>query len=240
MKVLGLITARGQSKSIPKKNIAPLADKPLLAYTCEAALRSRSIARVVLSTDDPEIAERGRECGVEVPFFRPVELALDDSPSIDVAIHAIQWLAAHERWRADALILLQPTSPLRTARHIDEAYGLFETHRPDTVVSVVEVPHRYSPYSVMRIEDNQLRFFWQEPLPFDRFRRQEVPVLYARNGPAVLIAKADLIVHRRTFYGENVVPYIMDERDSIDIDSLFDLELAEWCIHTQRTKDLLS
>src|SRR5262245_16834240 len=124
MNVLGLITARGGSKGIPRKNLVPLLGRPLLAYTCEAALASTSLARVVLSTDDEEIASVGRAEGIEVPFMRPAELSRDDTPSIDVAVHAVQWLATHAGWQADALVLLQPTSPLRTAHHIDEACAL--------------------------------------------------------------------------------------------------------------------
>jgi len=226
MNTLGLITARGGSKSIPKKNIAPLAGKPLLAYTCEAALRSGVLSRVVLSTDDAEIADVGRACGVEVPFMRPAAISGDDARSIDVALHAIDWLAENEGWQADVLVLLQPTSPLRTARHIAEALNVLHDTGADTVVSVMEVPHRFSPYSVMRLEDGRLSHFWQGPLPFDRFRRQSVPVLYARNGPAVLITRVSVLQERRSFYGEHVAPYLMNEQDSVDIDTPLDLQIA--------------
>ncbi len=234
MKILGLIPARGGSKSIPHKNIARLAGRPLLAYTCEAALQSQYLTRVILSTDDEVIAEVGRDCGVEVPFVRPSELARDDTPSLAVAQHAIRWLIEHEGWQADVLVLLQPTSPLRRAQHIDEAVDLLLRSGAETVVSVVQVPHRYSPYSVMRLVDGCLEDFWQVSVPFDRYRRQEVPVLYARNGPAVLVTRADVIVEQETFYGSQVVPYMMDPADSIDIDTYFDLELAAWLLDRRK------
>ena len=121
MNILGLITARGGSKSIPHKNIVPLNGRPLLAYTADAALHSAHITRVILSTDDEQIAQVGRACGVEVPFMRPAELATDTATSLGVAQHAIRWLADQAGWQADILVILQPTSPLRTARHLDDA-----------------------------------------------------------------------------------------------------------------------
>lgn len=226
MNVLGLITARGGSKGIPRKNIAPLSGKPLLAYTCQAALQSGRFQRIVLSTEDAEIAEVGRQCGVEVPFLRPAELARDETPSIDVALHAVRWLREQQEWTADVLVLLQPTSPLRKSRHISEALELLENSGADTVVSVVEVPHRYSPYSVMREEDGWLRDFWTGPLPFDRFRRQNLPKLYARNGPAVLVTRVPILFEKKSFYGERISGYVMSEVESLDIDGPADLKLA--------------
>lgn len=228
MNILGLIPARGGSKGIPRKNIVPLAGKPLLAWTCEAALASRALSRVVLSTDNEEIAAVGRACGVEVPFRRPAELARDDTPSVEVALHAIRWLMEREGWQANVLVLLQPTSPLRLTEHIDEAIDLLLRSGADTVVSVVKVPHRYSPYSIMCLVDGYLQDFWQAPLPFDRYRRQEIPVLYARNGPAVLATRVQVVMERAGFYGQRVVPYVMRSEDSLDIDTPLDLELAAW------------
>lgn len=234
MSILGLIPARGGSKSIPRKNIALLAGRPLLAYTCEAALESRYLTRIVLSTDDKAIAEVGRDCGVEVPFMRPDELARDDTPSLAVAQHAIRWLSEHDGWQADVLVLLQPTSPLRRAQHIDEAIDLLLKSGAETVVSVVEVPHRYNPYSIMCLVDGYLQDFWQTPLPFDRYRRQEIPILYARNGPAVLVTQAQVVMERASFYGQRVAPYVMRSEDSLDIDTSLDLELAAWFLARRR------
>lgn len=229
-KLLGLIPARGGSKSIPRKNIVTLAGRPLLAYTCEAALGCQRLTRVLLSTDDEEIARVGRACGVEVPFLRPVELARDDTSSLAVAQHALGWLMDHGGWKPDTLVLLQPTSPLRRAQHIGEALQIMEQADADTVVSVVEVPHRFSPYTVMRLQDGWLRDFWQEPLPFYRFRRQNLPTLYARNGPVVLATRTSVILDSQTFYGPHTIPYVMSEEESVDIDTPSDLRLAEWHI----------
>lgn len=235
--VLGVIPARGGSRAIPRKNVAPLAGRPLLAYSCEAALQSRRLSRVILSTDDDEIAGVGRACGVEVPFRRPADLALPATPSLPVAQHAVRWLRDLEGWNADIVVLLQPTSPLRRARHIDEALESLEATGADTVVSVVAVPHRYSPYAIVREDNGWLRDFWEGALPFDRFRRQDTPVLYARNGPAVLGARTNVLFDRQSFYGERVLPYVMREEDSVDIDSWFDLRLAEWLLSRRRATD---
>ncbi len=235
--ILGLIPARGGSKSIPRKNLAALAGRPLLAYTCEAALGSRLLTRAVLSTDDPEIAAAGRELGVEVPFERPADLARDDTPSLPVVHHAIEWLRTREAWEPDLVVLLQPTSPLRTARHIDEAVSRLQLAEADSVVSVVEVPHRFSPYAVMELDNGQLREIWAQPTLFDRFRRQEMPVLYARNGPAVLVTRAPVLFELETFYGPVTLPYVMSAEDSVDIDTAFDLRMAE-CLLAARQRDV--
>ena len=225
--ILGLIPARGGSKSIPRKNIIPLAGRPLLAYTCEAALGSRLLTRVVLSTDDQEIAEVGRQCGVQVPFQRPAELAQDETPSVEVANHAVRWLWDHQRWEAEIVVLLQPTSPLRQSAHIDAAVQRLWETGADTVVSVIEVPHRLSPYAIMEIQHGRLQDFWKEPTPFDRLARQNLPRLYARNGPAILACRTPVIKELGSFYGKQIVPYVMREEDSIDIDTFFDLRIAE-------------
>ena len=230
MNVLGLITARGGSKGIPRKNIANLAGRPLLAYTCEAGRDSEAISRVVISTDDDEIAQVAWENGVEVPFMRPSALAEDSTPSIDVVLHALEWLKDVENWTPDILVLLQPTSPLRTAKHIDEALDVMLRAEADTVVSVVEVPHRFSPYNVMKLEDGRLNHFWKEAVTFNRYRRQELPPLFGRNGPAVLAVNVEVLLERKSFYGDIIVPYIMPVPESIDIDDQFDMEIAEFLL----------
>ena len=237
-RILGLITARGGSKGIPRKNVAPVAGKPLLAYTCLAAKASQRLTRVVLSTDDSEIAEVGREWGAEVPFMRPEALASDTASSVDVARHALDWLREHERWQADVVVILQPTSPLRTAQHIDEALAVMQQAGADTVVSVVRLPHHASPFKVMQLKDGCLHHFWDQPLPFDAHNRHSVPVLYARNGPAVLATRADVLLARGSFYGDHVVPYEMSEGDSVDIDTPFDLKIAAWLLAERETAQL--
>ena len=228
--VLGLIPARGGSRGIPRKNVALVHGRPLLAYTCDAALGSRRLTRVIVSTDDDEIAQVGLACGVEVPFRRPADLARAETPSLPVARHALQWLREHDGWEPDVVVLLQPTSPLRRAGHIDAALDCMEATAADTVVSVVPVPHRYSPYSIAQIRDGWLRDFWEQAVAFERFRRQDTPVLYARNGPAVLACRTRVLLELDSFFGEHVVPYVMSEEESVDVDTAFDLQVAEWLV----------
>jgi CMP-N-acetylneuraminic acid synthetase len=232
--VLGLITARGGSKGIPGKNLAPCGGKPLLAWTCEAALGSTAITRTVISTDDEGIAAAARGLGVEAPFLRPAELASDTAKSIDVAIHALDWLAANESWAADVLVLLQPTSPLRTSRHIDEAYALLQPGA-DAVVSVVEVPHAFKPWSQLALEGGVLAEYVKGDLPFERYRRQGQPTLYARNGPAVIATYAP-VIRGGSFYGERCLPYVMSAEDSVDIDEPADLAHADWLLRRRQGK----
>lgn len=226
MSIIGLITARGGSKGIPRKNIAPCAGKPLLQYTCEAALGSTMIDRVLLSTDSEEIAAVGRQCGVEVPFLRPAALAADDTPSMDVMRHALQWLRDHSV-EPQALVLLQPTSPLRTAQHIDAAVERFRSEKADAVVSVIEAPHRFHPLSVMKEVDGELHPY-NDAAPLVT-RRQDLQPVYARNGPAVLVV-APRQIDAGNFYRGRVVAYLMREEDSIDIDTAADLILAGYLL----------
>lgn len=235
LNVLGLITARGGSKGIPRKNLAPCGGRPLLAWTADAARGSSVLSRTVISTDDPEIAEAAVSYGVEAPFLRPAELASDTARSIDVANHALDWFEQHEGWTADILVLLQPTSPLRKSRHIDDAYGLLDD-AADSVVSVVEVPHGFLPWSCLSIADGILHEYVSGELPFDRFRRQGQPHLFARNGPVVIVTRA-AVIRAGSFYGDRSVPYVMGRIESTDIDDAFDLELADWLLRRAATAE---
>lgn len=230
MAVVGLIPARGGSKGIPKKNIAPCAGRPLIAYTCDAARGAKRLDRTLLSTDSEEIAEVVRPLGIEVPFLRPPALARDDTPALPVMVHALDWLESHGE-RVEAIVLLQPTSPLRTAAHVDAAVDLFSTAGADTVVSVVPVPHRYHPDSVMRMRDGRLA-----PYREDRetvTRRQELEPLFARNGPAVLVVSAATLRAGR-LYGPHALGYAMSHTDSIDVDDAEDLALAGQLLAARR------
>lgn len=215
MEVVGLIPARAESKGIPRKNLALLAGKPLLQWTIEAAVGSETLTRVVVSTDWDEAATLARELGADV-LGRPAELARDETPMLEIVRHALGKLT-----RCDVLVLLQPTSPLRRAVHVDGAVRLLLETDADCVVSVVEVPHLFRPDSLMALEGNRL-----VPLaPARPARRQEKPVVYARNGPAVLALRPERLGD--DFYAGDCRPYVMAPRDSIDVDARFDLELAE-------------
>lgn len=233
MSVVALIPARGGSKAIPRKNLAPLAGKPLLAYAAEAARAAPSVDRVLLSTDDAAIAAAGRELGIEVPFLRPPEIAGDDTPMLAVLAHALDWLA-DEGTATEAIVLLQPTSPFRTARHIDEAVALFRERQADSVVSVVAVPHQFTPTSLMRMAEGRLApYLPAAPQPT---LRQQKERLWARNGPAVLVLRPALIRAGR-LYSERTYGYEMNRAASLDIDGPEDLELAELLMTARRDAD---
>ena len=224
MIVLGVIPARGGSKGIPRKNLVPLGGRPLMAYTCDVARASRALTRVVVSTEDTEIARTAERLGVEVPFLRPSSLAADDTSMLDVLIDLLATLEEREAYRPDVIVLLQPTSPFRRAAHVDAAVGLLQETGADSVVSVVRVPHQFTPASLMRLDGDRL-------VPVDAAggatRRQEKPVLFARNGPAVLAVRTSSLREQRVLYGTDTRPLVMTREESIDIDDAFDLEVAE-------------
>lgn len=233
MNVLGLITARGGSKGIPRKNLRLCGGQPLLYWTCRAGLESKVLTRFVISSDDEEIVDYARSQGVEAPFLRPPELATDTAKSVDVALHAMAWLKEHEGWTTDVVVLLQPTSPLRTDKHIVEALALLGPD-VDSVVSVIKVPHRFNPWALLVPEDGRVRDYWQGDLPFDKHHRQAQPTLYARNGPAVVVTRAAVLEARASFYGPHNVAYPMVPSDSVDIDDLDDLQWADWLLQRRQ------
>ena len=194
--VLGLITARGGSKSIPRKNVVPLAGKPLIAWTIEAALQSHGLSRVIVSTDDEEIAQVAREWGAEVPFLRPAELARDDSPHIPVVVHAVEWLESHEDMRSDYVLLLQPTSPLRSTEDIENAIRLALEKDADSVVGVCEASSH--PYLTKRITaDGRLQDFG--PRPEGYLARQSLPPAYIANG-AIYLRRGNMVIFLSPHY----------------------------------------
>ena len=225
MQVLGVIPARGGSKGVPGKNLRAVAGRPLLAYTIDAARASRRLTRVVLSTDDPVVAGAGRALGVDVPFMRRADLATDDAPMLPVLQHAVGEMRARG-FAADAVVVLQPTSPLRRAEHIDAAVDLLLATSADSVVSVVEVPHQFTPASLMRLEGDRLRPLGDAPLVLQR--QQKAPV-YARNGPAVLAVRTEQLA-RGTLYSDNTRALVMTPEDSVDVDTPWDFELLEFLL----------
>ena len=224
-KILALIPARGGSKGLPRKNIKPLLGKPLIAWTIEQALNSKYIDKVVVSTDDEEIAEISKEYGAEVPFLRPKELARDDSPTIDAIIHAINWFEERGEF-FDILILLQPTSPLRTTEDIDNAIELFLNNKDAlSLISVKENEH--PPFWSLEIENKFLKPLFGEE--YFKKRRQELPKSYMPNG-AIFISYVDILKKYKTFYTPKTIAYIMPPERSIDIDNEFDFLLAEFIL----------
>tara|TARA_E500000318_G_scaffold108316_2_gene118965 strand:- start:414 stop:1109 length:696 start_codon:yes stop_codon:yes gene_type:complete len=223
MKTISIIPARGGSKGVPRKNIRELAGKPLIAYSIEEALKVKKLDRVCVSTEDAEIAEVAIEYGAEV-LKRPVSLAGDYTQTREVLWFHIKELA-QSGYHPDAVMTLQPTSPMRTARNIEEALVLF-SRMPDadSLVSCVEVPHNFHPLSVMKTDEEGylLPYFDQLDGPL---RRQNKSVVLARNGAALYLTRTPKLAD--FVFGGKLVPYMMKEDESVDIDSEADFERAE-------------
>jgi CMP-N,N'-diacetyllegionaminic acid synthase len=224
MRVLGIVTARSGSKGIPHKNIAPLLGKPLLAYTALAACSAKRLTRVVLSTDDEEIAGIGREWGLEIPFLRPPELARDDTPTIPVLQDVVRRLEAGGE-RYDAILTLQPTNPMRRAEDIDGAIALMEQTGADSVISFVDVGEKQPARMKWIEEDGQV----QDPPFAEAFEgqpRQQLRKLYLREG-SIYLTRRDVLMDQGSLKGKDCRAWIVSEERACNIDTPFDLFLAE-------------
>jgi len=233
-KILGLILARGGSKSIPKKNIKNLGGKPLIAHTIEKAKASKYIDRLVLSTDDVEIGEVGRKYGAETPFMRPKELAEDSTQDFPVFVHAIKWLEENENWRPDFIVHLRPTHPFRKTEHIDKGIELLAENQEADSVWTVGIPP-VTPYKmftvgadgflkpVLSIAGEKETFNWP---------RQKLPKAYNHYGQ-VDVTRYETIMQKNSMCGENILPIIL-EVEVFDIDSLLDWEFAEFMIEKNK------
>ncbi|WP_306534962.1 cytidylyltransferase domain-containing protein [Geobacter sp.] len=224
--VLAIIPARGGSKGVPRKNIREVAQKPMIAWTIEEAKNSRYIDRLIVSTDDQEIADVALKWNCEVPFLRPKELGLDDTPGIVPVLHALN--ALPERY--DLVVLLQPTSPLRSIEDIDSCIRLITETEAKSCVSVVE-PDK-SPYWMYKIDDTGTLV----PLFSGEWgRRQDLPQVYALNG-AVYVAETDWLLSGNGLVTDKTVAYRMPKERSLDIDTESDLSYFEVVILNRRNK----
>ena len=229
MTIIGLITARGGSKSIPGKNINPLAGKPLIAWTIEAALQCKELSRVIVSTDDEKIAEVAQQWGAEVPFIRPVELAQDASSHISVVLHAIHWLEEKERFCPDYIMLLQPTSPFRTVEDMGKTIQLAKDHHAVAVMSVCEaLKHPYKTYKI--IENGTLEYFIPSNIGYKY--RQALPKVYEENG-AIYLNKRSSLLQDQTFLPTGTIAYVMPQERSLDVDTPWDFYVADLILRNQ-------
>ena len=224
MKILAIIPARGGSKGVPGKNIKLLNGKPLLAYTSEIALQSNYLTEVMVSTEDSQIKEVAKSLGIKVPFIRPMELAQDHTPTIDVIIHALSWFG-NKNIFFDAVCLLQVTSPFRTLDFLDKAIEKFILTDCDSLVSVQKVPHEYNPHWTFEVNaDGNLKIATGETeiIP----RRQDLPTAFHRDG-SIYITKTELLLKEHSLYGKNIA-YIESESEFyVNIDTIQDWEKAE-------------
>ncbi len=222
MEIFGFVPARGGSKGIPRKNLQLLNGKPLIAYTIKEALAS-SITRLLVSTDSEEIAATSLELGADVPFLRPDDLARDNSIIEDAMIDALKCLEHKEGYRPDIIVLLHPTTPLRRTRHIDEAVLLLKEKGADAVVSV-SAPMEHPGDMVYWNDRGEMRFLL-DFMP-GKTQRQDYPDYQFLNGVVYAFTRESLM-RNKSRYGEKTIPYFMRQIESIDIDSMDDLLIAE-------------
>lgn len=227
-KVLGVIPARGGSKGLPRKNLRLAGGKPLLAWTIEAAARSKYLDRFVLSSEDEEIIALARRLGCEVPFVRPAELAGDDVSAVDPVIHALREMPGY-----DYVVLLQPTTPLRTAEDIDGCIAICYESKAGAVISVVN-PQKSPFWMLRKAEDGFLLPLISEN--FVRLQRQELPEVFLPNG-AVYVSEREYLLNNRSFLADRTLGYSMPRERSIDIDTEMDLVFFEMMINRFKIAD---
>jgi N-acylneuraminate cytidylyltransferase len=235
--IISLIPARGGSKGIYKKNIAPLAGKPLIAYSIEYSLACPLIGRTIVSTDDSEIADIAKKYGAEVPFLRPSELAQDDTQDYPVFLHALQWLREHEGYTPDLVVHLRPTSPLRPTGLIEKAIQMI-TQDPDAdcLRTISETP--ITPYKMWKMEKGYLRPFVQlEGKESYNMPRQDLPKVFWHNSVLDII-RASTILEKHSVSGIKILPLLMDDSFlTVDIDKPFDLIVAEAALKMRQQKN---
>lgn len=217
--ILGIVPARGGSKGVPGKNLKKVGGRSLIAHAACVGLQSLC-DRVVLSTDSPEYAREGLRSGLEVPGLRPQRFAQDSTPMMDVIRHMVN-LVEGERAKVDTVVLLQPTSPFRSARDVDACLTLLKQKQADSVVSVVRVPDHFNPCTVLWKGKKGLYFPLNKNYRYSR--RQDMPPAWIRNG-AIYVFRRELLDRKKpTFFGEHMLPYEMEERFHVNIDAPGDL-----------------
>lgn len=232
-KILGVITARGGSRGIPRKNIKLLAGKPLIYYTIKAAQKSKLLDYFLVSTDDKEIADVAQRYGAEVPFLRPPELAQDKTKTLPVLLHALDWAEKNKDCRFDYILTLQPTSPLRTSQDIDRSIELAREHpNADSITSVYDLG--FPPQKLKKIVRDGLHDYHEKEITGTR-RQEYSTQVYKRNG-AIYLTKRDTLLVENSILGSKIIPYIMPTERSVDIDTIFDFELAEFLKKKQASK----
>lgn len=226
--ILGIIPARGGSKSIPRKNIKPFFGRPLIAWAIDALKNSGMVNRVIVTTDDEEIAEVSRAAGAEVPFLRPPELAQDTTPTLPVLQHAVSFLKEQEGYQPEYVVLLEPTSPGKQPRHIRDVVEMLTNTGADAVISVSEVPGVFNPHWQFNLgEGGKLELFPGGRIKNVIRRRQDLPKTYSR-GSSIYAFKTELFfADEPSFYGEDTRGYIIDSKYSFDIDTPEDWAHAE-------------
>jgi len=232
--IMAVITARGGSKGVPRKNIRSLSGKPLIAWSIEAARKSKYVDRVIVSTEDMEIRDISVENGAEVPFLRPAELAADSSSSVDTVMHLLKKMEEDFKYAPDYILLLQPTSPLRNEAHINAAIELLfqNNSKFDSLISITELEHPVYWNKIVGA-GGELKNF----MDYDKkrnYRRQDFENIYRLNG-AIYLIERKAFISNKSFETERTLPFIMDKSSSVDIDTEDDFQLAEYYVKRKKT-----
>jgi len=222
---VAIIPARGGSKGIPRKNIKELCEKPLITYIIETALRVEELDRVIVSTEDKEIAEVAKKCGAEVPFMRPEELARDETPTLPVLQHAVKYLEEKENYKPDIVVLLYATSPLLKHERVSEGIKMLREGNFNSVLGVVEDRGHYW------LETNN---GYERLYPKALKNRQFIKPLLKENG-AIYICKRDILIEKNEIIGGKIGFLVMKRDESIDIDELLDFEFTEFLMNRNHT-----
>lgn len=225
-KILAFIPARSGSKRLPNKNIKSFAGKPLIAWTIEAALLANLNMDVVVSTDSSDIANIAETYGAEVPFLRPAELASDTAPTFSALAFTVTELAKLGR-EYEYLVFLQPTSPLRQACHITEAFAMLQSAGVKSVVSVSEIPQP-TEWTMILPSSGSMAEFIKTQLPFLSNRSQDLPKRYCLNGALACATMVDVMAHESFYFEPGIYAFVMEKKFAIDIDNLTDFEYAEF------------
>lgn len=227
--IYAIIPARGGSKGLPRKNLRLLAGKPLIAHSILACLSCKKISRVIVSTEDPDIKSVSLDWGAEV-IDRPVELASDSTLTGSVVLHVLETLKK-ESSIPEYFVLAQPTSPLRTASHLDSCLELITKLKPDCIISVTETEHH--PYKSLRLESGALIPLFG--INYLDKPRQELPFIYRQNG-AIYVLKTETFLKTKRFFVQSSIPFVMNGDSSVDVDSELDLLIAEAIIARNNKK----
>ncbi len=230
MKIVAIIPARGGSKGIPKKNMKELCGKPLIAYIIEAALTAEGLDRVIVSTEEKEIAEIAKKYGADVPFIRPKELAKDETPTLPVLQHAVKYLEETENYRPEIVVLLYATSPLLRAERISGAIKMLKEGEFDSILSVVEDRSHY-----WIEKDGKYERLYPEVIK----NRQLIRPLFKENG-AIYICKRDILMEKNEIVGGRIGLLKMRKEETIDIDEPLDFEIAEFFMRRRPSHNLIT
>jgi CMP-N-acetylneuraminic acid synthetase len=230
MKILAFIPARSGSKRIPNKNIKLLNGKPLIAYTIEAAKNSKFINRIIVSTDSEQIAEIAKKYGAEVPFLRPANISNADSTEMEFFEHALNWFSANENYEPDLNVLLYPTSPFRKTESIDRAISEMLKHPQADSLRSIRLCSEH-PYKMWIIKDDLLKSFVKAEIPdMHTFSYHLLPKVYIQNA-SIYITRPSTIKDKKSPTGDIIIPFIMDEMESQDINAEIDFYVAEQYIN---------